>query len=61
MNYYITWGIVFLVISLIYNHFLEPMNINSILKILLHTLVWPIFVLKFIWDYIISPKIHKEK
>lgn len=61
MSKYIEWGIAFLIFRLILNHFLEPMSIKSVLIILLQSIVWPIFLSKFIWDYVISPKIYKNK
>jgi len=61
LNKYIEWGIAFLIFRLILNHFLEPMSVKSVVIILLHALLWPIFLPKFIWDYVISPKINKNK
>lgn len=60
MKKYIEWGIAFMIFKLVLNHFFEPMTIKSVLIILLESLVWPIFLIKFIWDFVISPKINKK-
>ncbi|MCK9191359.1 MAG: hypothetical protein M0P10_07435 [Sphaerochaetaceae bacterium] len=59
MRKYIEWGIAFLILKLIFNHYFEPMTVKSVIIILLETIVWPVFAVKFIWDYVIHPKLHR--
>jgi hypothetical protein len=58
---YIEWAIAFLIFRLILKHFLEPMTLKSVVIIFLQSIVWPIFLAKFIWDYVISPKLTNNK